>query len=84
MQTLLNDMNLAVNSTSGQLDAKKTAIYTKKYRAILDKTQIEFKTAGHCQSECGGRDGSCFCLRNPFLEVITRLITNKNGKASKT
>jgi transposase len=41
MQTLLIEMNKAVNDAGGKLDAKKTANYTKKYRAILDKAQIE-------------------------------------------
>lgn len=41
MQTLLLDMNKAVNDAGGQLDAEATADYTKQYRAILDKAQIE-------------------------------------------
>jgi transposase len=41
MQTLLNDMNKAVNDAGGQLDAATTANYKKQYRAILYKAQIE-------------------------------------------
>jgi len=41
MQNLLTQMNKAVNDAGGQLDTETTANYTKKYRTILDKAQIE-------------------------------------------
>ena len=41
MQTLLNEMNKAVNDAGGQLNIETTANYKQKYRAILDQAQIE-------------------------------------------
>lgn len=41
MQDLLVDMNKAVIDNGGHLDTETTKHYTNKYRAILDKAQIE-------------------------------------------